>query len=268
MKILIQLVYWIFFPIVLNACSSQGQCPAVQSGMAYLRTQYNPEIGLIREVPDVTEVPDADTEIYWLTNDNALAAFTFDQLGDPEFSQALTESINTYDTDSNGLIEIIRGEPVDYPPFVPTEVLIEQIGSALIKQEYHLEGARFEDWSEYANLAFLGALNSEYQGDHQTALKIYNDALQMYDGTGFADKAFNGSYETYKLALAQYSGSIINAPNPYADQMLEILLKLQDTGGGFVTHYTDAIIPFEDSDTNTETTSFVLLALNSVGCQP
>ena len=90
----------------------------------------------------------------------------------------------------------------------------------------------------------------------------------MYDGTGFADKAFNGSYETYKLALALYSGSVIKAPNPYADQMLETLLNLQDTSGGFFTHYTDAIIRTEDSDTNTETTSFALLALNSVGCEP
>jgi hypothetical protein len=88
----------------------------------------------------------------------------------------------------------------------------------------------------------------------------------MYDGTGFADKTFNGSYETYKLALALYSSSVINAPNPDADRMLETLLKLQDTGGGFFTHYTDAIIP--QRDTNTETTSFALLALNSVGCQP
>ena len=262
MKILILLFYWIFFPIVLNASNSPNQCPVIQSGLAYLKAQYNPEIGLI------SEAPNAAPHTYWLTNDNALAAFTFDQLGDPEFSQVLTESINTYDTDSNGLIEILRGEPVDYPPFVPSRVLIEQISEDEIMQEYHLEGARFEDWQEYSNLAFLGAMNSEYQGDHQTALQIYDDTLQMFDGTGFADKAFNVSYETYKLALPLYSGSIINAPNPYADQMLETLLKLQDTGGGFVTHYTDAIIPFEDSDTNTETTSFALLALNSVGCQP
>ena len=65
--------------------------------------------------------------VYWLTNDNALAAFTFDQLGDPEFSHNLTESINAYDTDSNGLIEVIRGEPVEYPPFSSTSVIIEQM---------------------------------------------------------------------------------------------------------------------------------------------
>lgn len=262
MKILTLLFYWIFFPIILNASSSQNQCPAIQSGLAYLKTQYNPAIGLIHEAPV------AAPNTYWLTNDNALAAFSFDQLGDPEFSRVLTASINTYDTDSNGLIEILRGEPVEYPPYVPSRVLIEQIGTDEIMQEYHLEGERFEDWAEYANLAFLGALNNEYQGNHQTALQIYAAALQMYDGTGFTDKAFDGSYETYKLALALYNGSIIAAPNPYADQMLETLLKLQKTGGGFITHYTEAIIPSVGSDTNTETTSFALLALNSVGCQP
>lgn len=203
-----------------------------------------------------------------MTNDNALAAFTFDQLGDHEFSRTITESINTYDTDSNGLIEIIRGEPVEYPPFVPSRVLITKIGTAEIWQEYHDSGDHFEDWAEYANLAFLGALNREYQGDHPTALQIYSDTLQMYDGTGFADKAFNGSYETYKLALALYCGSVISAPNPYTDQMLEVLLQMQDENGGFITHYTESILPVEGSDTNTETTSFALLALNSVGCQP
>jgi hypothetical protein len=80
-----------------------------------------------------------------LTNDNALAAFTFNQLGNPEFSQVLTESINTYDTDSNGLIKILRGEPVEYLPYVSTEILIKQIGSDQIMQEYHTPGARFED---------------------------------------------------------------------------------------------------------------------------
>ena len=108
-------------------------------------------------------------------------------------------------------------------------------------QEYHFEGERYYDWQEYANLAFLGALNSEYQGDHLTALQIYSDALQMYDGTGFADNAFNGSYETYKLALALYSGSVIKAPNPYAVQMLEILLQMQNIRRRFSYPLTDAI---------------------------
>jgi hypothetical protein len=49
MKILTLLFYWIFFPIILSAYNSQSQCPAIQSGLAYLKAQYNPEIGLISE---------------------------------------------------------------------------------------------------------------------------------------------------------------------------------------------------------------------------
>ena len=251
------LSFWIFLPIILN---TRSQCPANQSGQAYLKAQYNPAIGLI------SEAPNSAPNIYWLTNDNALAAYTFAQLGDQEFSRNLTESINNYDTDSNGLIEILWGEPVVYPPYVSTQVMILQVDADQIWQEYHLEGARFEDWAEYANLAFLGALNIEYQGDHQAALQIYSDALQMYDGTGFTDKAFDGSYETYKLALALYSGSVIGAPIPNATAMLETLLNMQYSDGGFFTHYTDSNTP--TGDTNTETTSFALLALNSFGCEP
>ena len=72
------------------------------------------------------------------------------------------------------------------------------------------------------------------------------------------------NFETYKLALALYVGSVIDQPPTSADQMLDILLGMQNSDGGFFTHYTSGRTAM--GDTNTETTAFVLLALNAVGC--
>lgn len=59
----------------------------IQQGINYLNDQINPEISLLREAPI------AAPNKYWLTNDNSLAAFTFDQFGQPNTSKMLIQSI-------------------------------------------------------------------------------------------------------------------------------------------------------------------------------
>ncbi len=233
-------------------------CAVIRNGMGYLREQYNSEIGLIREAP--VTAPNR----YWLTNDNALAAYAFAQLGDEDYSQKLLESIHKYGNDANGMIEVIWGKTIFFPPNAANPALIQQIGPAEIWQETHTNTMRFNDWKEYANLGFIGALNSENNGEHKDALKRYAEALHMFDQTGFKDKAYHEFYETYKLALALYAGSKINAPDPQGARILEILLSLQNENGGFFSDYSGVNSPA--GDTNTETTALALLALRTIGC--
>lgn len=233
-------------------------CPALDAGTTYLKAQYNPDVGLIREAPMTA------SNIYWLTNDNALAAYALSLLGEVELSQKLLVSIRGYGDDTNGMIEVIWGKTIFFPPNAANPALIRQIGPAEIWQETHTNTMRYNDWKEYANLGFIAALNSENNGDHKDALKRYAEALHMFDQTGFKDKAYEDLYETYKLALALYVGNKIKAPDPHGVRILEILLSLQNEDGGFFSHYSGVHSP--TGDTNTETTALALLALGTFGC--
>lgn len=228
----------------------------IQQGINYLNDQINPEISLLREAPI------AAPNKYWLTNDNSLAAFTFDQFGQPNTSKMLIQSIKKYGSYKNNFIEVLMGDTIAMPPHVAEAVLVKKIGDLEIWTEVHPTGARYEDWQEYANLSFLMALNYDHLDRRDAAQKTILNCMQMFDGTGFKDKAFSGTYETYKLALALYSANKLNVELENENEILEILLKMQDENGGFHTHYDEYLNP--SGDTNTETTSFALLALGSL----
>ncbi len=81
------------------------------------------------------------------------------------------------------------------------------------------------------------------------------------------DAAYDRRYETYKVALALYTGSKIRTSlESTGPKLLSILLAQQSGDGGFVTHYVASHTPA--GDTNTETTALALLALNAYGCAP
>ncbi|MBI5033539.1 MAG: hypothetical protein HZB51_23705 [Chloroflexi bacterium] len=238
-------------------------CSSIQRGLGYLHDRFNPNLGLLNESPQVAP------HTYWLTNDNALAAFAFAQLNQPEMTATLTGSLQRYGHSTNGLIETVWGKTVAWPPYVEQYIPIEDDGQDKVWQESHEPSPnvrRFDDWEDYSNLAFLGALNKHNQGDDNEARAIFAKAIKKFDGIGFPDKAFTDNrYETYKLALALYVGSKISASlDNSAPAMLATLKKMQASNGGFYTHYRDLQTP--DGDTNTETTSYALLALARYGC--
>ena len=250
----------VWLPVVNAAEPVSAYCPAIQKGLAFLTARYNPALGLLNEAPNVAP------HTYWLTNDNALAAYAFAQLGQTEMSATLKELIIRFGSVTNGLIEVVWGLPVTFPPHVDTKVLLKTIDQDEIHQELHDREGFMNDWAEYADLGFYGALNDFHQDDQSAALSVYASVLELYDGTGFHDAAFEASYATYKLALALYVGATIQAQNPYGEQMLATLLSMQADNGGFRTEY-DAQQK-SGGDTNTETSALALLALNVYGCSP
>ena len=252
------LISAIILVVGLTRPFAEKTCPAIQNGLAYLDQRYNPKLGLFSEAP--IDAPDT----YWLTNDNTLAAFVYAQLGQASKSAEIKESIRMYGSDSNGLIEVMWGVPVSFPPAVEKQIVVAQDGDIQVKQELHFDEPRFNDWAEYANLGFFDALNEYHRGHRDQSLAIYANTLAQFDGIGFKDKAYQSQYETYKLALALFTGKEIRAPIPDGDQMLGALLEMQSAEGGFYTHYMDLSTP--QGDTNTETTSLAMLALHSYGC--
>ena len=244
--------YTLFFPSISKSCSP------IDKGVSYLDTRFHPVLGLLNESPQVAP------HKYWLANDNLLAAHALAELGRTGLSNKIILSARTYGVDRNGLIEVIWGVPVTYPPFVGEQILIKRIEDNEIWQENHLQGSQFLDWQEYANLGFLGALNQFHRGNIQEAIDQYDATLVRFDGIGFKDKAHDGRYETYKLALAIFTGRTLQTTNPDEGNMLSILTELQAEDGGFYTHYVTSDSP--QGDTNTETTSLALLALHIAGC--
>ena len=208
-------------------------CAAVDRGLAFLKARYNPTLGLLNESP--TAAP----HTYWLTNDNAVAAYVFDHLGQAELGTALHASLQRYGFETNGLIEVLWGVPVTFPPYVARQVLIATVGEDEIWQEFHINGDRFEDWAGYADLSFWGALNASQQGRRTEALDTFARAMSLFDGVGFKDSAFKGQYETYKLALALYVGTAIGMPDTNADRLRTTLRGMQSADGGFFTHYSE-----------------------------
>ncbi len=236
-------------------------CPAIQPSLAFLEARFNPGLGLLNEAPQ------AAPNTYWLTNDNALAAYALTKLGQKERALAIQSTLQQYAHASNALIEVVWGAAVPFPPHVARPEMVDKIGEAEVWQEFHDSGGTFDDWAEYANLGFLGALNEFNQGHKDEARAIFSATLAQFDGSGFRDKAFdpsNSRYETYKLALALYTGVSIGAPNPRGSQLRQALLDMQAASGGFYTHYRDWKTP--EGDANTETTALALLALNAYGC--
>ncbi|WP_297418804.1 hypothetical protein [Thermococcus sp.] len=123
------------------------------------------------------------------------------------------------------------------------------------------------DWESYADLLVYGALDDLLKDNKSGALELYSKLLMMWDGNGFRDKAFNGVYQTYKCALFVYLYRVLGKPdegrNAYL-RCLHIISSLQARDGGIITGYrveNGRIIPI--GDTNTETTSMVVLALYS-----
>ncbi len=232
---------------------------AIDQGVAFLNTQYDPDVGLLEESPVLGKGN------FYLTEDNALAAHALDTVGATDLASKLHAKLEEYGHTSNGFVEAALGAPVRWPPLHQPahheEPVVATVGDAVIRHVPHDGPGYYYDWSAYSNLAFMAAVNQWNQGDVEGALTLYRMEASTFDGRGFADKAYwdrDGVYETLGLAWGVYAAALLCAPLP--DRMLEALLAQQDPAtGGFHTHFTaDAD---RQADANVETTSVALLGL-------
>lgn len=253
--------------LFLVACGSAPQPAAraaLAAGVAYLQAQYNPAVGLLRESPQV------QPHRYWLATDNLLAVYALQCAGATTPTAALQATQQRYGAPQHGLIEVLVGQPVVWPPHVHAQTPVAQVGAEAVWLEQRIAGAQLEDWARYADLAFLNALRLHAAGAPAAARTTYQAALDLWDGVGFADAAYHadGVYATYKLALAVYTAQTLGQPIP-ANILAALLAKqapaaatcgAEPCAGGFYTLYDDQI----RGDTNTETTAYAVLALCAV----
>lgn len=241
-------------------------------GLRFLKGQYNRDYGLLQESPNIGKYR------YYLTNDNALAAYVFALYGEKEMAETLRAGLTRYGYERNGFVEVAWGEEIVWPPRHHADMAVEQKGPGecdfldkeeagpladCVMQETHTDDfGHFYDWSSYANLACMGAINEYNAGRPETAHRLYEVKLADFDGQGFADAVFwedrPGVYETLGLAWCLYAGALLGAP-VHEGVLAALLAQQNPESGGFHTHYRpDAP---RQADPNVETTSLALLAI-------
>ncbi|WP_297490673.1 hypothetical protein [Thermococcus sp.] len=235
---------------------------------SFLESQYVPEAGLLRAA--VRAYPDNET--IYVANDNLLASRALIALGSPLGKRILENLELNYSGGWNGKLGPLLGRPIK--DFYCTEtknlrrVYSRKFNATFeIKYELANTSCRMGDWESYADLLVYGALSELIKGNESGALELYSKLLGMWDGNGFRDRAFDGTYQTYKCALFIYLYRALGAPEKgkgVYSRCLTVIYSLQAGNGGIITGYRvekGEITPV--GDTNTETTSIVALTLYS-----
>ena len=230
---------------------------------SYLVDSYNSTLGLCYENPE-------NKSVYWVANDNVLASYALQQWN-REIADNITETIkriaNEYHlpTSQTGIplncrAEILLGYSVDHF-FNMTELVT--INSSYYGSTLKTEKANnsiLPDFEQYADLLCYASLVEWRKQNYSGADYYYEKVKAMWDGNGFKDKAFNGSYATYKLGLFYFLNKMTrNGSFVFESQLIERVWQCQDSNGGFKTDYYGNG-SFPDCQTNTETTSIILLS--------
>jgi hypothetical protein len=242
---------------------------------SYLLANYDPYIGL------VSESPRDNPNLYWLYSDNYLASLALEK-AEPKIANAIARAVASYQAVyqfPSSYWNVLSGEVIPEAVFamgVDNSTNIIAFPSNKITSQDLEVGSKISDpakpmpnWQDYADLLLLASINAFNGGDMVEAHTLFQKAQGMFDGIGFEDEAFKpGDYATYKLALYLIAAEKLGIHIP-TKEIKNLILSLQDDHpienryGGVYTDYSGNGKPAtSDTDTNTETTSLVLLALN------
>jgi hypothetical protein len=234
---------------------------AIDAGLRFLEGQYNAELGLLQESPNIGAYR------YFLANDALLAAHVFETMGDADLAATLRATLAAHGIDGNKFIEVAWGEPIPWPPlhFEDPGTRVEVQGDVRILTLIHDGPGYFYDWSAYSNLAFMAVLNELSQGYAESAARLFAMQMGTFDGYGFPDKAYHardGHYETLGLALGALAAAKLCSELTLDSRALidQLLAQQSPETGGFHTHFR--VDANQLADPNVETTSVALLALH------
>jgi hypothetical protein len=236
---------------------------------SYLIASYNSTLHLCPEVYGHSELG----RIYWICSDNLLAYYALQNSSEPisgEIKAEIKEYAANYGlpTNSEGLPlsykhESVIGEVL--PPYFrnASNCYLVNASDYTIKTEINNDTV-MDDWENYADLLAFRGLSLIKEGDSSAAKTCYDKMMNMSDGYGFADTAFEKdetkTYQTYKLALSMILRKALGLPKPAIENnMTEIIKICQQENGGIITGY------YQNLQTgghlaNTETTALVIIA--------
>ena len=237
-----------------RAAESLQQRPdAARRGRDFLAGLFDPELHLLPEY--------AGASVFWLYHDNYLAAKVL-RSSHPLLAQQIQEAINRFDVRGSGKIELLFDEVPQPLPFRhPKLIDVQRIGQRTVKTEI-VTDVEFREWQQYADLLLMAAIAVSHS-DRPQSQRWFQQALQMWDGRGFHDRAMDhmARYATYKLSLAVLAAHRCQQATELPAAVLEQLLQLQTDSGGWVTDYDAAGRPLGKA--NVETTSLAILAVET-----
>jgi len=234
--------------------------------MEYLSASQDPQLGLLREAPQVAP------NTYWLYTDNYLAFLTLRDL-EPDVAMAIAAAIVRYEFEPLRRYHILAGEAVPQDLFtlgdVPHLLTIQQ-GKKV--QTTIADPSIKIDWQKYADRILEAAMNAQNGGKTKQARQLFDKVRKMYDGVGIVDQIYReeGKYETYKLALYLIAADKLGVKLDERREILDTILSLQEADsssarfGGTRTHYSSFGEPVPGCDTNTETTALSAWALAAI----
>jgi hypothetical protein len=225
--------------------------PAVARGEAFLASLFDPAVDLLPEY--------RGSRTYWLFHDNYLAAhvLAWSRLG---LSARVRAALERHGARSSGKIEIVvDGDPGRLPFRVPELVTVAEVEGRTLRTE-RLTAPEEKQWRLYADLLLLAAI-ARASTEIDDARRDLDAALRLWDGQGFKDRVVEvaGHYATYKLALALIAAARAGAPLPMRREILQRLLALESSQGGWITDYAPGGKP--RGLANVETTCLALIAL-------
>ncbi|MFN7733689.1 MAG: hypothetical protein ACK5OB_17460 [Pirellula sp.] len=233
---------------------------AIEKGRAFLVGLRIPELGLLPEF--------SGHRVVWLYHDNYLAAKVLEG-SHPTVAEGIRQSIAKYGVERSGKIEMLFGEAE--LPLLHYELRdVAEVDGWQIRSEFVTDRIRSQrDIEGYADLLFFVAIA---QTDPRRAARAMEQAMRMWDGVGFRDRAteHSGLYATYKLGLALIAANRLGSrqvPTPVVDRAVlagieQRLRSAQDTSGGWITDYrTDGSLV---GKANVETTCLAILGIEAL----
>jgi hypothetical protein len=232
----------------------------IPKAVTFLESQYDPEVGLLKEAPHV------QPDWFWLWIDNRLAMHVLIMYQrDHPLAVKILEGLDKYaSTDSHDRMEVVLGDSnVVFPWVWPSKYTIDSIDGKKVLNEV-CNGSPIGGWTNYADLLFLAATYYAVKGgwlNKQRAKYYLSKGQRMWNGTGFYDCIAKESekYATYKLALYLIATKKLGIKSDLNDRCRELIGQHQADNGGV---WTDYFLPgcVEGADVNTETTTLCILA--------
>jgi hypothetical protein len=265
--------------VAAQATDAQRLAKAVE----YLRTvAYNSTLHLCREAPH------AAPNVYWIASDNLLAFKALEPY-DANLSSTIRlelvrlAKVYNLPTSGHGVplslrydVVIRDNETLEMPPRNITHLTLYSDSYTLKHDIANGTTGQFLDWRTYADLRLLVALSDCNSGDRVNALSNFTAAANMWDGIGLRDQAYNRTlgegqdprdgphaYATYKLGLLLYVSGKLGQPLSFERDVIARIWSMQNPDNGGIFTHIRANGTHGVSDTNTETTAFVILGVTA-----
>ncbi len=260
-------------PTAAQPVSSGLLAQKTQAACSFLKSLYNPSLGLVRST--------SNSSIYYIASDNILVEKVLSSC-DPNTSQAISQSISSCcDSGYDQMHEALLGVRVHIPINNAAIYTVANStsgnlfrgtspttagGNYTVLWEVHNATGTFPDCT-YGDVTVYTALELKLESNSTGAHHEMDCLTAMFDGRGMVDEAYkdgsameHGIYQTYKLALYIYALQKISGTYFYEE---ENLLRLQGPDGGFHTGY-DQIGTYAGTEENLETTAIAMIAISTL----